>query len=257
MKKIIYLFGFFAAFFALSSCNDSKDEKTVIRFFDLETPGKELTGTLLLPVTTTQYDIDIQGGTGVYSYGPQDTGTVKVTRVPELSGTVLRVTPLKEGSTSIYILDSDMNSGRLFLSVTTYTLNVAVAEDDLEVDVTTPGIKTQIEAEMESLRLKSPMAVTFKYKTEQSGTLEVFPDKSNTSIKYDGTFQIRTVIGGTYIDMTYNGKMHTYKMTAQGIGDSGSSDVEILLEADLTNIYQTQYPTDGVQKVVATARLTN
>ncbi|NDV69289.1 hypothetical protein [Dysgonomonas sp. 25] len=255
MKKIIYTLLFFAALFTLNSCNESKNKDDVIKFYDLENPGKELTNTVILPVVGEGYDIDIQGGSGTYTYGAQDVDIIKVARRTELSGTALRITPLKEGNTSVFVMDSDMNSGRLFISITAYTLKTAVSEDNLEVDVTDPSVKTLIETEMESLRLKMPMAVTFKYKTEKSGTLEVFPDKSDADIKYDGTFEMRTVIGGTFFDMTYNGKMHTYNVTWQNIGNAEGDDVRIVLEADLTDMYQTQYPAAGVQKVIATVRL--
>ena len=245
-NKFIYLFIISLCFIGFVSCSDDEDDHNIQFYLNTE------------KVTSVEVNrfgeiwLEIRNANGVYTVKSSDE-TVATAAIEEAqyynageTKTQIKIKGIKEGSTSVTVVDSENRSATLKVDVTIKTLSLAIFRQVSGVEAENASSEDQaaiskIEAEIKTKL--APVGGGFKliFTSEDNGTLIYYPDIKKITEKIEGTFKLEMKEDPKrqVLKLNYNNIEYFYDSYQSGdiITSLRTSEVLLILMRDFTNDY--------------------
>ena len=250
MKKLLYLL--FCLPFLFSACNS--DDDSSIGFYIPDDHSYAISETSIY-LHVSEYRLEVKGGSGDYTYNTKgDIDAITLGSSYENGRRFITIMPQKEGSLQLIATDAKGNYAILPVTITRQSRKGHIFETLLEINVADEAIKTAIEEDAKAdFQLLKDYGLTFiSGNSSDSGDLIIFPDKNNENVKYEGLFTITNSADGRFMNITFDNKTHEYRFGGDWTYQKRMpypSNINVLLTEDLTEKYQTKYPTANIESV--------
>ncbi|PXV65911.1 hypothetical protein CLV62_10684 [Dysgonomonas alginatilytica] len=245
-KKLFYFFITTLCLIGFVSCSDD-DEDTDIKFLY----GSEKVSSVSV-TSVDKISVETRNAKGTYTVksNNEEIATAKIDEYEDLitgkKDFRINIQGIKEGSTSITVIDSENRSATLKVDVIIKTVSLMITSQGASVEAEngTPEDQPAIDKVTEEIKSKlAPIGGGFKliYASQYEGTLIYYPNIQKLSEKVEGTFKFegneateRMILkffynNTEYVYDPYGGSALTYS--------TRTSEVRVVFMRDFTNDY--------------------
>lgn len=243
-NRLIYFLIVSLCFVGFASCSD--DEDTNIKFYASSEAVNTVSVTTIGTIT-----VEVRNIKGAFTVKSNNEALATVSVNPSIAlgvadgYSILAISGIKEGSTTITVTDSENRSATLNVEVVIQTLSMLITKHETLIEAVSPT--TVDEAAVEKIKNeiigKLPLVgggFKLSYTSDYAGTLIYYPDTKKLTEKKEGTFKWDgdEATGRMVLKLYYNDVEYMYKYGSNSdLSTRSSPPAQLYLTIDFTDNY--------------------